>query len=77
MTFKVTSAQKGSMHFRMEGLDPSVTNFRKSGYLTDIDHFKPSFLEEFHCSSGSDYLPTERFEGGGEFCDPLFIAYRK
>ena len=75
MAVKVATAQKASVHLRMKGLDTSVTDFRESRYLADIDYLKSCILQKFHCSSGRDDFPTEIHQLTGEFYYACLITY--
>ncbi len=69
--------QDGRVDFRVQGLDPAVQHFRKTGYFLDHRHRDVGLFEVLGRSAGADDLDPEFLdEGPGEIGDPCLVIYR-
>ena len=56
---EVAASEKTSVNLRMKSLYTTVTDFRKTCNLADVDDLESCILQKLHGTAGCDDLPTE------------------
>ena len=64
---KIATSEKSAMNLRVKGLHATVTDFRETCDLADIDNLKSCILQKLHCTTCCDDLPAEIHQLTGEF----------
>ena len=70
----VADRQQSAMHLRMQGLDPAVHHFRKSGQLRHIADLQPRRGNRLGGAAGGDEIDAVGRERAGKFDQPGFIG---
>ena len=70
-------AQQAAMHFRVQGLDPAIHHFRKTGQLGDVDHLEAGIFQRLGGAAGGNEFDAVAGERGGEFGEAGLVGYRQ
>src|SRR6185312_6029584 len=71
------ASQEAPMHARMQGLDPAVQHFGKTGELGHVAHGQPGFAESSSSAAGRQQLKTQGAQTAGKFGEPGLVADRE
>ena len=74
MAFIIPAGKQSAMYLRMQCLYTSVTDFRKSCYITDVDNLHIAVTQKFHSTTCGNNLPAQRTELLCKFHDTGLVA---
>ncbi len=73
----VPDCEQAAMHLGMQGLDPAVHHFRKTGQLRNIRDLQPGVGNRFGGAAGGDEIDAVAGQRARKFDQPGFVGHRQ
>ena len=71
----VAPCQQPAVHGRMQRLDPTVADLRKTRYIADVQYLNAMLPQQLHRAARSNHFPTQSLQALCEIDDSRLIAH--